>query len=53
MAANEATAAAVTCKGVSPWNEACNLRASCQCEECGEWFCEAHFDDPDWHECEA
>jgi hypothetical protein len=44
-------AATPTCKGVSHWDEPCDLPATRQCPECGVWFCETHFGDPEWHPC--
>jgi len=32
-------------------DEPCDLPAKQYCERCGQWFCRAHFPDPDWHSC--
>jgi hypothetical protein len=39
------------CQGVSRVDEPCDLPAKQYCERCGQWFCRAHFPDPDWHSC--
>jgi len=39
------------CQGVSRVDEPCDLPAKQYCERCGQWFCPAHFPDPDWHSC--
>jgi hypothetical protein len=39
------------CRGISPWDEPCLSPAAKFCERCGSWFCEGHFEDPDWHPC--
>ena len=45
--------AEVHCQGVSHWDEPCSLPATQHCEQCGVWFCQEHFLDPDWHLCLA
>jgi hypothetical protein len=39
------------CQGVSAWDEPCTQPATRYCKECGRWFCDAHFTDPDWLPC--
>jgi hypothetical protein len=39
------------CQGVSPADEACNLSATVHCVKCGQWFCDAHAEDDQWHSC--
>lgn len=39
------------CHGASDLDELCDRPAKRHCEECGYWYCRAHFADPDWHSC--
>ena len=39
------------CHGASNLHESCDSPANRHCEECGYWYCRAHFADPDWHSC--
>jgi hypothetical protein len=39
------------CEAVSHVDEPCNQRGQQYCTHCGQWFCRAHFPDPDWHVC--
>jgi hypothetical protein len=39
------------CKGVSHRDVPCDAAAQRRCTQCGQWFCRAHFADPDWHAC--
>ena len=40
-----------TCQGVSRVDEPCGNGAQQYCQRCGQWFCRAHFPDPEWHPC--
>ena len=40
-----------TCQGVSRVDEPCDHSAQQYCERCGQWFCRAHYPDPEWHTC--
>jgi hypothetical protein len=39
------------CQAVSRVDEPCDHSAQQYCERCGQWYCRAHFPDPDWHGC--
>jgi hypothetical protein len=39
------------CHGSSEVDESCDRPAKRHCEECGYWYCRAHFSDPEWHSC--
>jgi hypothetical protein len=39
------------CQGVSRMDEPCDEQGQRFCEQCGLWFCRAHFPDPEWHPC--
>ena len=39
------------CQGVSPADEPCSLQATVHCVQCGQWFCDAHAEDAQWHPC--
>ena len=39
------------CHGSSEVHDSCDRPAKRHCEECGYWYCRAHFTDPDWHSC--
>ena len=39
------------CQGVSPLQDPCGHAATVLCSTCGEWFCDAHAEDDQWHPC--
>jgi hypothetical protein len=39
------------CQGISRLDEPCDQSAGQYCERCTQWFCRAHFPDPEWHHC--
>lgn len=39
------------CQGVSRVDEPCDHSAQQYCVQCTQWFCRAHFPDPEWHPC--
>ena len=39
------------CQGVSPDDEPCGDPATLHCPTCGRWFCSAHAEDDEWHQC--
>ena len=39
------------CQAISRVDEPCDHNAQQYCERCGQWYCRAHFPDPDWHPC--
>ncbi len=39
------------CQGISRLDEPCDQSAQQYCARCTQWFCRAHFPDPDWHPC--
>jgi hypothetical protein len=39
------------CQAISRVDEPCDRGAQQYCERCGQWYCRAHFPDPDWHTC--
>jgi len=39
------------CQGVSPDDEPCGQPATMHCPTCGRWFCGAHAEDDEWHQC--
>jgi hypothetical protein len=39
------------CQAISHVDEPCNQSAQQYCKLCRQWFCRAHFPDPDWHPC--
>jgi hypothetical protein len=39
------------CQAVSRVDEPCNHKGLQYCKHCSQWFCKAHFPDPDWHAC--
>jgi hypothetical protein len=39
------------CQGVSRVDEPCDQSTQQYCERCTQWFCRAHFPDPEWHPC--
>lgn len=39
------------CQGISRVDEPCDNQGQQFCERCGQWFCRAHYPDPDWHPC--
>ncbi len=39
------------CHGSSEVHDSCDRPGQRHCEECGYWYCRAHFADPDWHSC--
>ena len=43
----------VFCEGVSSWDEPCMIPAITHFERCNRWFCQIHFDGPDWQSCSA
>jgi hypothetical protein len=51
MTESESSPEPTTCQAVSRWDEPCEAEAEELCGECGLWFCEAHFSNPDWHPC--
>ena len=40
-----------TCQGVSRMDEPCDAQGQKYCARCKQWFCRAHFPDPEWHHC--
>jgi hypothetical protein len=39
------------CQGISRVDEPCDQNAQQFCQQCDQWFCRAHFPDPEWHPC--
>lgn len=39
------------CQGVSRNDEPCDFPATVHCSLCGQWFCDAHAEDDEWHAC--
>jgi hypothetical protein len=39
------------CQAVSPSDEPCDYPATVHCAKCGRWFCDAHAEDQEWHQC--
>jgi len=39
------------CQAVSPSDEPCDYPATVHCAKCGRWFCDAHAEDEEWHQC--
>ena len=39
------------CQGISRNDEPCDFPATVHCSKCGQWFCDAHAEDDEWHPC--
>lgn len=39
------------CQGVSASDDSCDYPANVHCATCGKWFCDAHAEDDEWHQC--